>query len=100
MSHSQCPKFEAATTLLSKRWVGLIVHTLLEGPARFHTLESRLKISPKVLSDRLKYLGEQDIVKRYVDDSTPLSVHYALTPKGEALQGVLSAIEHWSKQWM
>ncbi len=100
MDHSICPKFESATEMLSKRWVGLIIHQLLKGPMRFKTLESTLDISPKVLSDRLKYLETRGVVKRDIEQGPPLRSVYSLTQKGQSLKEVLDAIESWAQSWV
>ncbi|AUD62766.1 MarR family transcriptional regulator [Tenericutes bacterium MO-XQ] len=95
-----CVKFESASKILSKRWIGLIIHQLLDGPKRFNELESELKISGKVLSEKLKEMEKLSIVKRTVYPSTPVKIEYALTHKGKALDPVIKAIEDWSQSWI
>lgn len=95
-----CVKFESASKILSKRWIGLIIHQLLDGPKRFNELESELKISGKVLSEKLKEMEKLSIVKRTVYPSTPVKIEYALTHKGKALDPVIKAIEEWSESWI
>ena len=53
-----CPRFEKAISLLSQRWMALIVYQLLSGSHRFSTIQSFIRISPKVLSERLKDLEQ------------------------------------------
>ncbi len=95
-----CVKFESASKILSKRWIGLIIHQLLDGPKRFNELESELKISGKVLSEKLKEMEKLSIVKRTVYPSTPVKIEYTLTHKGKALDPVIKAIEDWSQSWI
>lgn len=95
-----CVKFESASKILSKRWVGLIIHQLLEGPKRFNELESELNITGKVLSEKLKQLEQLDLIKRDVYPTTPVKVEYSLTKKGEGLDPVIKAIESWSQEWI
>jgi DNA-binding HxlR family transcriptional regulator len=95
-----CVKFESASKILSKRWIGLIIHQLLDGPKRFNELESELKISGKVLSEKLKEMEKLSIVKRTVYPSTPVKIEYTLTHKGKALDPVIKAIEEWSESWI
>ncbi|WP_412094984.1 winged helix-turn-helix transcriptional regulator, partial [Bacillus haynesii] len=38
MGFTMCPRMEAAFSLLGKRWNGLIIHVLLDGPKRFKDL--------------------------------------------------------------
>lgn len=96
---SLCPRFQKAISLLSQRWTALIINQMLAGPHRFCTIESSIGISGKVLSDRLKVLEKEGIVKREVIPDTPVIIEYSLTKKGHALKPVLEEIEVWSKQW-
>jgi DNA-binding HxlR family transcriptional regulator len=92
-----CPKIEAAMQLLGKRWMGLIIYVLLNGPQRFGQLESCLPISGKLLSERLKELEKWGIVKRHVYPEVPVRVVYELTERGKQMEPIISAIHHWAK---
>ncbi len=95
-----CPKFESALDILNKRWTGLIIFQLLKGSQRFSEIESSIGISGRVLSERLKNLEKQGIVKRIVYDETPVRIEYSLTDKGYALEPVLHSIQQWADAWM
>ncbi|MGG0642624.1 helix-turn-helix domain-containing protein [Sporosarcina gallistercoris] len=95
-----CPKFEKAISLLSQRWMGLVIYQLLLGTQRFREIQSAIGISGKVLSDRLKDLESQGIVKREVFPKTPVIIEYSLTEKGYAMEPVLKEIENWSQLWV
>lgn len=95
-----CPKFEAALDILNKRWTGLIIFELLDGAKRFSVIESAIGISGRVLSERLKDLEKQGIVKREVYNETPVRIEYHLTDKGYALEPVLNSIQQWADGWM
>lgn len=94
-----CPKFEKAISLLSQRWTALVVYQLLLGTQRFSEIQSAIGISGKVLSDRLKDLEKQDIVKREVIPDTPVIIEYSLTEKGRSMEPILQTIESWSQDW-
>ncbi|WP_339229264.1 helix-turn-helix domain-containing protein [Oceanobacillus sp. FSL K6-2867] len=94
-----CPKFEKAISLLSQRWTALVVYQLLLGTQRFSEIQSAIGISGKVLSDRLKDLEQQDIVKREVIPDTPVIIEYSLTEKGRSMEPILRTIESWSQDW-
>ena len=100
MSAHICEKFEAASTILGQRWVGLIINQLLIEPKRFSQLQSEVTVSGKVLSQRLKDLENEGIIKRIVYDEVPVRIEYQLTDKGKALEPVLKAIETWSQSWI
>lgn len=95
-----CPKFEQAIEILSHRWNGLIIYQLLAGNKRFSELQQAVGVSNKVLSDRLKYLEQQEILRKEIVTLSPLNVIYQLTPKGQALAPIIDHIEIWSQEWM
>jgi DNA-binding HxlR family transcriptional regulator len=96
-----CPRFEAAAELLGKRWTGLILKVLLDGPKRFCELSGALEnLSERMLSERLKELEARGIVQRRVQATTPVQVDYRLTEKGQALSGVLEEIGKWAEAWV
>ncbi len=99
MENQICPQFEKGMTIISQRWVGLIIFQLLEGPQRFSVLEENVKVSARVLSERLKSLEEEGIITRKVYPETPVRIEYSLTPKGKALQPVLDSLYAWSHAW-
>ena len=100
-THAICPKYEHAIQLLGKRWTGLLLYALLEGPQRFCELTTTVEgLSDRVLSDRLRELEAEGIVKRVVFPHIPVRIEYQLTEKGHALKPVIDAIHTWAEQWI
>ncbi len=98
---SICPRYEHAIQLLGKRWTGLLLYALLDGPQRFCELTSTVEgLSDRVLSDRLRELEVEVIVERVVYPQIPVRVEYKLTEKGRALEPVVNAIHKWAEQWV
>jgi len=96
-----CPKYEQAIQLLGKRWTGLLLYTLLEGPKRFCELTSTVEgLSDRVLSDRLRELELEGVVERVVYPQIPVRVEYRLTEKGRGLEPVVLAIHRWAEKWV
>lgn len=95
-----CPKFEKAMKIVSQRWSGLIIYQLLSGPQRFCNIESSLPISGRLLSERLKDLEQEGMVKREVYPETPVRIEYSLTEKGMAMETAIREIEKWSQGWV
>ena len=87
--------------LLGKRWTGLIIKLLMEGPLRFNELAERLEVvSDRMLAERLKELEHAGVVERRVFAEVPVRVEYSLTEKGHALAPVIESIEAWSDRWV
>ena len=93
-------RVEIAMGLLSQRWTGLIIYQLLSGPKRFCNIESTIGVSGRVLSERLKELETEGIVKREVFPETPVRIVYSLTEKGMSLAPLMGEIEKWSQNWL
>jgi DNA-binding HxlR family transcriptional regulator len=87
-----------AFEFLGKRWNGMLLGTLGAGPAGFAELKRALGISDSMLSDRLAELTRAGLVARNVDDGPPLSVTYALTESGAAIQPALRSLTAWASE--
>ena len=84
--------------LIGDRWTMLVVRELFSGPKRFKDLSSGLAgIPPKVLSDRLKRLEGEGLLKRVIYSRHPLRAEYHLTKRGQSLGPVLDAISSWGR---
>lgn len=85
--------------LLGKRWTGLIIVTLLDGPARFSRIVQLVPgMSERMLSERLSELVAAGLVVREVEDGPPVNVSYRLTRQGEALRPALNELERWGNE--
>lgn len=90
-----------AFTLLGKRWSGVILGLLLQGPARFAVLARTIPgISERMLSDRLNELARAGLIDRTVLDGPPLGVLYQLTESGRAIGPGLLRLGDWAERYM
>jgi DNA-binding HxlR family transcriptional regulator len=88
-----------AFEFLGKRWNGVLLGTLRNGPAGFRELSRAVDgISDSVLSDRLSDLAAAGLITRTVDEGPPLAVSYALTDRGKALLPALQQITLWAQE--
>lgn len=90
-----------ATTmaLIGDRWTMLVVRELIRGSRKFKELSKAVAgIPPKVLSDRLKRLEAEGLVKRVIYSHYPLRAEYHLTKRGQSLSTVMDAITSWGRQ--
>ncbi len=98
---SICPRYEHGIQLLGKRWTGLLLDALMDGPRRFCELTATVEgLSDRVLSDRLRELEVEGVVERIVYPQIPVRVEYKLTEKGLALKPVVEAIHEWAEKWV
>lgn len=96
-----CPKFEYTFAILGKKWTGLIIDVLLEGPVRFKDLTNAIPhVSDRVLVERLKELEQEGIVTRPVEEERTSRVGYCLSEKGFALKKVMDEVQNWADEWV
>jgi DNA-binding HxlR family transcriptional regulator len=94
-----CQAITQVFALLGKRWSGLIIVTLLDGPARFSQIARLVPgVSERMLSERLTELGAAGLVDREVGAGPPVNVSYRLTTRGEALRPALAELERWGHE--
>ncbi len=87
-----CPLTECMS-LLGGAWTPNVIWNLSGGPRRFGELRRDIpRISPKMLTARLRILEEKGVVTREVVPSSPPSVEYELTELGGELIPVINAI--------
>jgi DNA-binding HxlR family transcriptional regulator len=95
-----CPRFEAAFVLLGKKWTGLIIRSLLNGPKRFSDIQDIIpSLSARMLTERFKELEEQGIILRTVYPEMPVRIEYDLTEKGRDLEKSMNEIQIWAERW-
>lgn len=88
-----------AFAFLGKRWNGVLIGTLVEGPAGFAELARAIPgISESVLSDRLNELMKVGLISRTVREGPPIGVSYELTSRGAALAPVLHELARWAHE--
>lgn len=79
--------------MLGDYWTLAIIQTLADGEKRFSQIERELvDINPTTLTNRLKKLEEQQVIKRKAETLDKLSVVYLLTQKGIGILPVLHQI--------
>lgn len=102
-SSEACVRGDAALArafeFLGKRWNGVILGALSEGPVGFRDLSREIGgISDSVLSERLAGLAGAGLIARTVDAGPPVAVSYALTERGVALMPALERIARWAAE--
>lgn len=87
--------------LLSGKWKIAIIGALyFNKKFRFMDLGRHLEgIAPKVLSKELKDLEMNQLVKRTVKHTMPITVEYELTSHGKSLNKVIEAMGEWGIEY-
>jgi DNA-binding HxlR family transcriptional regulator len=92
-----CP-ISPVVDLVFSRWTTPILWALNEsGVLRFIELERRLgTITSKVLTQRLRQLERDGLVRRHYHPEVPPRVEYEITELGRSLSTVFAALGEWS----
>lgn len=86
--------------LLSGKWKIQIIGALLQkGTLRFMDLLREVEgIAAKMLSKELQELEINELVKRTVCNTKPITVEYEITDYGKTLEKVIGEIAQWGDQ--
>lgn len=99
--HKQFCPLAMASDILCGRWTMLLLQEMLHGTTRFNDLRRGLpRMSPALLSKRLKELETAGLVDRKRPADGPDLYEYVLTEAGLALEPVLDAMGVWGHRWV
>ncbi|QFS81233.1 helix-turn-helix domain-containing protein [Roseivivax sp. THAF197b] len=89
---------ERGMRIIGGKWTGSILWHLKDGPVRFNDLARMIGgASKKMITERLRQLEAQGLVRREVLDTAPVSVHYEITELGMSALGFLDELRKWSE---
>ena len=99
--HDQTCSVAACAEIIGAKWTALLVHDLSEGPRRFSELEHSCRgISPRTLSERLRWLEGEGIIARRSYPESPPRVEYELTDKGEGLLPIIDEMRRFGHEFL
>ncbi|MBR1540052.1 MAG: helix-turn-helix transcriptional regulator [Clostridia bacterium] len=94
-----CP-VELTMGLIDNKWKVIIVRDLLTGTKRFGELKKSVTgITQKVLTNNLRQMEQDGLVKRKVYPEVPPRVEYSLTETGLSLKPILDSMVKWGNQY-
>jgi DNA-binding HxlR family transcriptional regulator len=97
---SECP-LTALIDMIGGRWKVLALWRLRDGPKRFTELRRQMPgVTQKMLTQQLRQLEADGLVRREVFPQVPPKVEYSLTPTGEELSGLLTTLSKWATAHM
>ena len=80
------------------KWAVLILLLLRDEPMRFNALRRTIEgISQKMLSQVLKSLERDGLIKRRAIATVPVTVEYSITPLGATLANAVDPLRDWAE---
>lgn len=84
---------------ISNKWSMLVLNRLREETVRFNQLRREIDgISQKVLSQTLKYLERDGLIRREAFPTVPVTVEYSITDLGRTLSDAVHVLTHWAEE--
>ena len=80
-------------------WSLLIVRDAFLGVKRFDDFQARLEIPRNTLTQRLKYLVDNEILERVPYQDHPPRFEYRLSERGRDLADVITSLRQWGDRW-
>ena len=100
-SYKQFCPLSMAAEVLCTRWTMVLMRELIAGSTRFNDLRRGVpKMSPTLLSQRLKDLEAAGIVERMPVPTERGVFEYHLTESGRDLREVVIAMGMWGQKWV
>ena len=89
-----------AAVVVGDRWSLVVLREVARGHTRFDALAAELRISRKVLTERLAHLVDHGVLAKVAYQDRPARHDYLLTEAGRAFLPVLVALQDWGDQWV
>ena len=92
-----CP-LTAALAALGGKWKLIILYWLAESPKHFAALRREMpSISQKVLTQQLRELVNDGLVRREPKGAAPAPVEYSLTEYGRSVLPLVESVRAWGR---
>ena len=94
---SDCP-LTAALAAVGGKWKLIIIYWLADGPKHFAGLRREMSaISQKVLTEQLRELIDDGLVRREETGQVPAPVIYSLTDYGRSVLPIAETVRTWGR---
>lgn len=94
--HTESCPVARGLSVIGDRWTMLVLRDCFLGIRRFEQMQQRLAITRHVLTDRLRKLEAEGVLRREAYQARPPRYEYRLTDKGKALYPVLVTLIDWA----
>jgi DNA-binding HxlR family transcriptional regulator len=97
-SREECP-VQVTLDVIGGRWKPLVIYHLRSGTRRFNEFRRLIPgVTQRMLTQTLRELERDGIVRREVFPEVPPRVEYSTTPLGDSLRPVMDAMAEWGER--
>ncbi|MEQ8935925.1 MAG: winged helix-turn-helix transcriptional regulator, partial [Amphiplicatus sp.] len=90
---------EDSAQLMGDRWAGLILRSIFTGLRRFEEIRKDTAIATNILSERLAWLIETDVITQHQYSDVPMRYEYRLSEKGLDYYPALLMLLQWGDKY-
>ncbi len=96
----ECRRTAGIVERVGRRWNSGILLAVARGASRFTEIVARVDgLSDRMAAARLKELEQLGLIDRIVEPTTPVSVRYHLTVRGQDLLASLQPLVAYGQRW-
>ena len=96
--HSNC-SIATALSVLGDKWTLLIARDIMMGNQNFESIQNNLNISRNLLTERLKTMTTNKLIKRFVPNNKKRAL-YVPTQRCKDLVRIFLSLSLWADRWM
>lgn len=95
-----CSSVKTTLDVIGGKWKPLILWLLKDETLRFNQLQKSIEgITQKMLTQQLRELEADGLVKRTIYPQVPPKVEYTLTDFGQTLNPIFRSMDKWGKAY-
>lgn len=96
---SECSSVKVTLDVIGGKWKPLILFLLKDDVLRFSELLKKIeKVTQKMLTQQLRELERDKLIKRKVYPEVPPKVEYSITEYGRTLLPIFRSMDKWGRQ--
>ena len=96
--HSNC-SIATALSVLGDKWTLLIARDIMMGNQNFESIQNNLNISRNLLTERLKSMTTNKLIRRYVPNNKKRAM-YVPTQRCNDLVKIFLSLSLWADRWV
>ncbi len=98
-SHQSNCSIATSLSILGDKWTLLIARDIMMGNQNFESIQKNLNISRNLLTERLKFMTTNKLIRRYVPNNRKRAM-YVPTQRCNDLVKIFLSLSLWADRWI